>query len=388
MYLSLETNRQHVGHSGQLLPVPPSMQSRPLVIITTRLPPQICGIGTFSWSLDKNWPGDTSQHSFLVMDNSQMSGVVPSDNVVGFDGDWRRLEQALDSAAGADVLLHYAGRGYQRFGCPVGLPAALRKWKTNSPRSRLVVFFHELPASLPVTNRHYWLNLYSRRIAARIAKLADVLVTNSQDHVRALKKMVKAKGIHLLPVSSNIPPADHFRNERARTEFVIFGLPYGRWQTLEIFASQIQAWQQNGLLTKLHIVGVGDSRFDRRSEAVIASLILTGQVVLHGELSAERVSRLLGTVQFALSTADAATWSKSSSLMAFLAHRCAVIAKGARNFEPLKWSVAPEEVGTISSAEIEGRTNAARQWYVSNADWGVLAREIAGLLSDLPRRDL
>src|SRR5207253_7161199 len=139
-------------------------------------------------------------------DNGQKSDIKPSDNVVGFGGDWRELEQALESARGADVLLHYAGRGYQRFGCPIGLPAALGRWKAKSGGSRLVVFFHELPAPLSVTNRHYWINLCSRMIAARVAKLADVLVTNSQDHVKALKRMVNRKGVHLFPVASMIPP--------------------------------------------------------------------------------------------------------------------------------------------------------------------------------------
>jgi hypothetical protein len=388
MYLSVETNRQYVGHSGQLLHVPQSMQSRPLVIITTRLPPLVCGIGTFSWLIDRNWPGDTSRHWFLVVDDSRPSGATGSVNIAAFHGAWRTFERALDNAVGADVLLHYAGRGYQRFGCPVGLPAALRRWKTKSPDSRLVIFFHELPASLPVTNRHYWLNLCSRRVATKLVRLADVLVTNSSDHVRALGKMSNEKKIHCLPVSSNIPPEQHFQTARIRTEFVIFGLPYGRWQTLELFASEIKTWLQNGLLTRLHLIGVRDSKFDTRANTVIASLGLTGKVISHGELSAERISELLSTAQFALSPADAATWSKSSSLMAFLAHRCAVVAKGERNFEPLSWSVAPQEVGTITDAEIQARTNAAKQWYDFNADWSVLARQVAALFSDLHRRDV
>ena len=47
-----------VAHSIQLLQVVPGMQSRPLIIISTRLPPQLCGIGTFSWLLRRHWPGE------------------------------------------------------------------------------------------------------------------------------------------------------------------------------------------------------------------------------------------------------------------------------------------------------------------------------------------
>ena len=46
------------------------MNTRPLVVITTRLPPQVCGIGTYSWLLHQHWPGDVSSAQFLVVDGA------------------------------------------------------------------------------------------------------------------------------------------------------------------------------------------------------------------------------------------------------------------------------------------------------------------------------
>ena len=95
------------------------MQSRPLTIITTRLPPQICGVGTFSWLLDRHWPPNRSQHRFLVVDSGRTDGQTEYDREnLEFGADWRVLGRALDEAGPGDVFLHYAGRAYHPLGCP------------------------------------------------------------------------------------------------------------------------------------------------------------------------------------------------------------------------------------------------------------------------------
>src|SRR3954470_23342874 len=118
----------------QLPQVVPTMQSRPLIIITTRLPPQICGIGTFSWQLESHWPGGQSIHPFLVIDGaSESQRVLKRNKISQFGSNWKELGRVLDEAGPVDVLLHYAGRGYQHYGCPVGLPPVLQKWKARFP---------------------------------------------------------------------------------------------------------------------------------------------------------------------------------------------------------------------------------------------------------------
>jgi len=66
-------------------------------------------------------------------------------------------------------------------------------------------------------------------------------------------------------------------------EFVVFGLPFGRWQTLRAFDSHIRRWQQDGLLTKLHVIGAPDQKFDLRSNALL-SAHEPETVIRHGEL--------------------------------------------------------------------------------------------------------
>src|SRR5206468_1673043 len=121
------------------------------------------------------------------------------------------------------------GRGYHRYGCPVRLPGVLQQWKQKFPTGRLFIFFHELPGRLPVLSRHYWLNLCNRRIVRQLANLADLVITNTPEHVRILEKLSSHRNIPCLPVPANIENVGTEQRDRERTEFIIFGLPYGRW---------------------------------------------------------------------------------------------------------------------------------------------------------------
>ena len=379
--------QQPVAESPQLLHVRQGMQTRPLLIITTRLPPQICGIGTFSWMLERHWVGDRSQHRFLVVENGAHSGVQTGPKVSEFGSDWAALGKVLDQAGSADVLLHYAGRGYHRYGCPLGLSGVVQQWKRKFPTARVFIFFHELPGRLPIFSKHYWLNICNRRIVRQLASHADLVITNTQEHVRTLEKLSHHRNIPCLPVPSNIENVGTEASKRERTEFVIFGLPYGRWQTLQTFDHDIRAWQQRGALTKLHLIGPTDNKFDLRSEALIGSYPAPNVVVRHGEVAGEQISRLLSTARFALTTADELTWSKSTTLMAFLEHGCVAVAKSRFEFEPLLFSITADQVTSISDDELQAQSDAGREWYAANADWKVLAGKISELISNLPLRD-
>ena len=84
---------------------------------------------------------------------------------------------------------HYAGRAYQRFGCPIWMPGVLRKWKAKFPGGRLTVFFHEVPGELPRLSRHFLLGKIGERIVRQLAAVADVLVTNTDNHAAILRRL-------------------------------------------------------------------------------------------------------------------------------------------------------------------------------------------------------
>ena len=364
------------------------MNTRPLVIITTRLPPQVCGIGTYSWLLHRHWPFHNPQIEFLVVSGAAQSAAAVGHRAISeFNAKAGKFSRQLGRFGPANVLLHYAGRAYHRYGCPVWLPAVLGKWKARFPAGHLVIFFHELPGDFPVTSRHFWIDICNRLIIRKLTALADAIATNTNEHVKQIEKISGRRDAHLIPVGSNIETTGNVFAKRARTEFALFGLPFGRWQTLQMFDQEIRSWQKSEYLTKLHLIGPRDGKFDLRSDQLVAGWPNPGIVVRHGLLPSPEVSRLLARVQFGLTNATMENWSKSTAFMAYATHGCAVVGRMMSDSEPLRFTVSPEEVPTISDVDLTRRTQSLRKWYDENADWNVLARKVSALFSTTVRQE-
>jgi glycosyltransferase involved in cell wall biosynthesis len=303
-------------------------------------------------------------------------------NVAEFNANAAKLSRALDRIGAADLLLHYAGRAYHRYGCPIWLPSVLVRWRAKFRSARLLVFFHELPSNLPVTSRHYWIDMCNRRVIRKLSKIADAVVTNTSEHAKKLEQISGRADIHWLPVPSNILATPVSPGPRGRTEFVIFGLPFGRWQTLQLFDAEIRSWQDRGHLTRLHLIGPRDRKFDARSDQLINGWRNPNIVMRRGMLPAADISRLLSRAQFGLSNATVENWGKSTVFMAFASHGCAVVSKTRSETAPLRFAVAPDELVTMSDVDLRERTKALRQWYEQHAHWNVIARKISALFPD------
>jgi hypothetical protein len=357
------------------------MSASPAVVITTRLPPRICGVGAYSWLAQKHRPDGFSPAEFIVMEGAAESrALLGWGAITEFHGNPGKLGQALDRAGAANVLLHYAGRAYQRFGCPTWMPRVLSKWKAKFPEGRLTVFFHEAPGKLPRLSRHFLLGKIGRRIIRQLAAVADVLVTNTENHVAILQELSGRDNIHCLPIGSNIEPVSSSQ-PRVETEFVIFGLPFGRLQTLQWFDSEIRGWQTLGRVSALHLVGPEDEEFTPRANELIGRWPKPAIAVRHGSLPEVEVSRLFARVRFALTNVTAETWSKSGVFMACAATGCAAVIKsGERQPVPLSYAIAAQEVERISDAELASRSVSLKAWYYQNADWSVTARRLAALV--------
>jgi len=353
------------------------MNALPVVVITSRLPPLICGVGTYSWLAHKYRPDDLPSAQFLVMEGAAASRAqLDWKAITDFHGDPKELTRALDRVGAGEILLHYAGRAYQPYGCPVWLPRVLRKWKGKFPNGRLTIFFHEVPGELPRVSPQFLFAKINARIIRHLATIADVVATNSDNHAAILRKLSGRDTIHWFPVSSNIEQLPSLSQTRVETEFVIFGLPFNRAQTLTLFASKISEWYERGLLSKLHLSSPGTEQFARgqtQSESFSAAL------VHHGALSESDVAKLLRRVRFALTNVTSATWSKSSSFMAYAAHACAAVTIEKQEELPLCYGISADEVGEISASEIEARTEAITKWFEENATWPKIAGRLAAL---------
>ncbi|MDQ6861080.1 MAG: glycosyltransferase [Verrucomicrobiota bacterium] len=356
------------------------MKPRPLVVITTELPPATCGIGTYSWNLRRHWPNDSRAIEFLVRENGAAKTTPLGDpiRIVGTDKD--ALARELDRVGDADVLLHFAGRAYHSLGFPFWLAGALARWKRRHGDARLGVFVHEMPARFPITSHHFWISKLSDFATRRLCTSADVLLTNTTEHRDKLRALSGRNDIHLVPISSNIGVASPLSEPRAATEFVILGRPFGRLQTLRLFADSILRWRKAGLLTRLHLVGTRDETFTAQADEMLAG---SEFVTDHGELSDGAIATVLRRAQFALTNASESTWSKSTVLMACVANECSVVVAGPRPAEPpLSFAIAADEVGHITPEELQRRSNEFARWYQTNADWPVIAKRISAIWSD------
>jgi hypothetical protein len=359
------------------------MSAPPLVVITTRLPPQVCGIGTYSWLLHRHWPNDSEGLLLVIDGGSESSRELDLSCVSEFGSDPSRLEALLDRVGAADLLLHYAGRAYHRYGCPFWLPRVLRKWKAKYEKARLVVFFHELPGeNFPITSRFFWIDKCNARIIRQLAELTNAVATNTAEHARVLRKLADRTDAAIVPVGSNIEPVGDFpASQKQPDEFAIFGLPFGRWQTLHLLHDQIANWQRNDRLNKLHFIGPADDKFDRRSDDLINALPRSEAVIRHGLMPGCELSRLLGRVGVGLTNATVENWSKSTTFMAYAAHGCAIVGNVRSEDVPLRFVLTPEQLLERSSAEIATGGEMLQHWYRDNADWNSIAARIAGLFS-------
>src|SRR5215831_5398970 len=185
------------------------MNSRREIVVTTRLPPLICGVGTYSWFLHKYCLNEAKTTHFLVMEGATESrAALDCVAIDDFAGQARKLTDSFSEPRATRVLLHYSGRGYHRLGCPTWLPGALRNWKTTCPGGKLVVLFHEIPGELPIYSRHFWLGKIEARIIRQLATLADIVIANSETHVDTLRILSGRNDIAWVPVGSNIELTD------------------------------------------------------------------------------------------------------------------------------------------------------------------------------------
>ena len=89
--------RTRLAPLGELLHVAKMLKGPPLLIITTRLPPQFCGVGTYSWLLHQHWPTENSQHRFLVIDGAAESmAALNYPGITEFHASGAELSNALD----------------------------------------------------------------------------------------------------------------------------------------------------------------------------------------------------------------------------------------------------------------------------------------------------
>lgn len=357
------------------------MGSKPLVFVAPRLSPHPCGLGQYAWELHRHWPAGDEGRRFVVFGDAKLSrDHLQMPAIEQFSASASSLCNLLEQQNTDDVLLHYAGRAYHRFGFPRWMPRAFQDWQRRGEARRLHIIFHELPADLPLLSKQGILQRLSFPVARALAEQANTVMTNSEHHATVLKRWRLHSAVQWFPVPSNIPaPADLQRRSR-RGEFAIFGLPYTRLQTMRLFADWLSRWHSSGRLGRLHSIGPRDRKFTPQADALAASALPADAIKDHGELEPEDVSKILLEAEFCLSSTNELTWSKSGTFMACAAHGCPVVIPDLANAEPLLLTTAAADLATISSDLPAQKGAQLRAWYQENAGWDQTAKRVADLI--------
>ena len=225
---------------SDLAPVPSSYNDRALkkdlVQLVPTLPPAVSGVGDYATLLARELlayhrvgtrfvVGDPGWRPGADADAPFPAAAVPA-----------RSARALLGALGGPgtVLLHYVSYGYAPRGCPFWLVDALERWRRAGPGRRLVVIFHEVYASGPPWGSAFWTSPFQRRLAARLARLADarrITTTISLHELRGtLRRAEKSRlPTAVAPVFSNLGEPAHLSPPAARErQVVVFGSPLWR----------------------------------------------------------------------------------------------------------------------------------------------------------------
>ena len=155
-----------------------------IVHVTPELQPMIGGIADYAAILGRAMSEREIRQHYLVASYAALAyqqcirasslEALVLDSTTSND-----LLRGLRDLEAETVLLHYSGYGYAPRGAPFWLVEGLGRWKKLRAHHRLIVMFHETWASGLPWQSSFWLSPLQRWCVARIARLADAVVTNT-----------------------------------------------------------------------------------------------------------------------------------------------------------------------------------------------------------------
>jgi hypothetical protein len=128
--------------------------------------------------------------------------ALPARTAGALDAALERWWKAGEGPAG--ILLHYAGYGYQKRGCPLWLTAGIARWLARGGGRRISTFFHEVNAFGPPWRSSFWLSPLQRRLAAALAGASSGIATSLPLYRDVLHRWVPRRTVAVLPVFSAV----------------------------------------------------------------------------------------------------------------------------------------------------------------------------------------
>jgi hypothetical protein len=272
------------------------------------------------------------------------------------------LVRGLRDLEAETVLLHYSGYGYAPRGAPFGLVARLERWKELRTHHRLIVMFHETWASGLPWQSSFWLSPMQHWCVARVARLADAVVTNTS-YYRARLELLLRPGtpIQVQPIFSNIgePDAVPAFDER-ESVCVLFGRGSTRRRTNERFRRYFDELRMLGI-ERLIEIGV--------EPEITAGLEWPFPVANLGPRTTSEISAIMMRVKYGLFDCPVHVAGKSGVLAALAAHGIVPIhPEGKGTFEGLEFGRDTVNISAVTHSSDRPAAQApdgasVRAWY-------------------------
>jgi hypothetical protein len=289
-----------------------------IVQITPSYPPQMGGVGDYSFQLTRAL-NELGIRSIPYVPPFQLGN---SDATSKSDVSCR-IQDYITISGVSKVLLHFSGYGYGQNGLCSGLAHAATNWRRSDNKRRLYVIFHEVHVDIaPPWRRSFWVYRGQKSIANCIARAADRCIVTSDRGARQLAQL----GHHATtwPVFSNVgEPAESLPLACRRPVAVVFGLLAARQTALRQASANrhVVRWLNASGIQKIISVGPGADTLKRIRDIPVEAM---------GPLSAGDVSELLANSRVGLVSYARDSITKSGVVAAYTAHGMLVVNTEAR----------------------------------------------------------
>ncbi len=320
-------------------------------------------------------PGNGGVRDYLECLRTEWAAAGLASHVVTLsesDASQRSLAERLREISDAEgrpcaVILHFSGYGFHPRGLCLWLVREVEAARRQlGDRLHLVTMFHELYASGPPWGSAFWLSPVQAWIARRLARLSDVLWTNTELHGRWLRKQVgPGAPITIRPVFSNVGEPESLRPAEGRElRLVVFGSTSTRRRALAALSRHAESLIRQGI-TEILEVGSGQ-----------ASPWSTSGLKLHflGRMEKDDLRALLARSAYGVIEYPPKHLGKSSVFAAYAAHGCVSlnVAPAADDSDGLRAGLhfvsLSGAVPMPTDAKVrESMATAARGWYDQHA---------------------
>lgn len=348
--------------------------------IVPGLIPGECGIGDYAITIAKGLAAKGVASGFVVAGRELAHRAAEYDSGGQFpvvsitDNHEAALVAALSDKIVTTAILHYSGYGYRVNGVPIWMERALRSARRQ--RSfRLVTMFHETWQKREWLSRALYRSALQKRLALRLCRISDVVLTNTGPRARALAAH-HPLGCEAIPVFSNVGElvGDALKVSGLA---VTFGLGQRRREAWAGLAARLDLLSRLGITA---ITDIGSPSFELppalRTLASRAGLLSIADV--HSELAQASI---------ALLNYKGDELGKSGVFAAFAAHRLCVINFGEAGTSELDGLVrgrhylqAEDIRDHVTQEECSRIAQAANDWYRTHdlAHTITLFQDVAG----------